>query len=259
MKKLSAFLIVVLSLMFLSSSSVSADHSWGGYHWARTSNPFTLKLGNNLTGGWVPYLSLASSDWTTSSVLDTTIVSGMGGKSCKATSGRVEVCNRKYGNNGWLGIAQIWVNGSHITQGITKMNDTYFSTSTYNTPAWKQMVMCQEVGHLFGLDHQDEAFDNTNMGTCMDYSNNPSRDDGMGDNLNPNAHDYEQLETIYAQLDSFSTVNQTFAQTMRQVASENGENASEWGRSIKDNGKVAVYERDFGFGNKIFTFVVWTQ
>ncbi|MEK6281657.1 MAG: hypothetical protein AABN95_14980 [Acidobacteriota bacterium] len=26
-----------------------ASHSWGGYHWARTANPFTLKVGNNVT------------------------------------------------------------------------------------------------------------------------------------------------------------------------------------------------------------------
>jgi hypothetical protein len=24
-----------------------ASHSWNGFHWARTRNPFTLKLGNN--------------------------------------------------------------------------------------------------------------------------------------------------------------------------------------------------------------------
>ncbi|MBC9002950.1 MULTISPECIES: hypothetical protein [Micromonospora] len=38
-------------------------------------------------------------------------------KTCKATAGRVEVCNSAYGNNGWLGIASISVTGgTHITQ-----------------------------------------------------------------------------------------------------------------------------------------------
>ena len=27
-----------------------ANHSWGNYHWARTANPFTLKLGDNVSG-----------------------------------------------------------------------------------------------------------------------------------------------------------------------------------------------------------------
>ncbi len=50
--------------------------------------------------------------------------------------------------------------------------------------------MCQEVGHTLGLDHQDEVFDNPNLETCMDYTNDPST------NQHPNAHDYDQLATI---------------------------------------------------------------
>lgn len=30
----------------------SANHSWGTYHWSRTSNPFTLKVGDNVTANW---------------------------------------------------------------------------------------------------------------------------------------------------------------------------------------------------------------
>src|SRR3989344_6001488 len=102
-----------------------ATHSWGGYHWARTANPFTLKLGDNVSGAWDAHLSTASSDWTASSVLDTTVVAGQAKGNCRPTSGRIEVCNKTYGNNGWLGLAQIWISGSHITQAIAKMNDTY--------------------------------------------------------------------------------------------------------------------------------------
>ena len=110
------------------------------------------------------------------------------------------MCNGAYGNNGWLGIASIWATGDHITQGTVKLNDTYFDTAQYNTPAWRNLVMCQEVGHTFGLDHQDENFTNPNLGTCMDYTNSPAS------NQRPNAHDYQQLQTIYAHLDSTSTV-----------------------------------------------------
>jgi hypothetical protein len=164
--------------------SPSANHSWNGYHWARTANPFTVSLGNNVTSAWNPFLSIASADWSQSSVLNTTIAAGgTRPRNCKATSGRVEVCNAGYGFTGWLGVAQIWVSGSHITQGTVKMNDSYFNTATYNTPSWRQFVMCQEVGHTFGLDHQDENFDNLNLGTCMDYTNDPARNDGSGDNL----------------------------------------------------------------------------
>src|SRR3990167_9061656 len=179
----------VFSLIF--AFNVSANHSWGGYHWARTTNPFNLKLGDNLTSNWKTFLNTTSNDWSLSSVLDTSTVVGQARKNCSATTGQVEVCNKKYGNNGWLGIAQIWTSGLHITKAVTKMNDTYFNTAKYNTIAWKNLVMCQEVGHTLGLDHQDEAFDNPNLNTCMDYTNNPES------NQLPNAHDYDELGIIY--------------------------------------------------------------
>ncbi len=258
MRKIIFGILLALVALTFSGTKVSANHSWGGYHWARTANPFTLKLGDNVTSGWDTYLATASSDWAASEVLDTTIVAGQGGKNCKATAGRVEVCNRKYGNNGWLGIAQIWISGGeHITQGITKMNDTYFNTRTYNTTPWKNMVMCQEIGHTLGLDHQDEIFDNANLGTCMDYTNDPST------NQHPNQHDYDELNTIYSHLDSFTTIGQITGQVARQLgqlaANQELDNPKEWGRSIRDNGKIAIFARDLGLGNKVFTFVIWAK
>ena len=78
------------------------SHSWGGYHWARTANPFTVKLGNNVSGvAWTSALNAASSDWSASDVLNTTVVTGLANpKNCRGTTGRVEVCNSTYGNNG---------------------------------------------------------------------------------------------------------------------------------------------------------------
>lgn len=244
--------LACLSLLLLPLFA-RASHSWGGYHWARTANPFTLKLGDNLTANWDPYLATTSGDWSQSSVLDTDIVAGKGGKNCRATAGRVEVCNRKYGNNGWLGIAQIWINGTtgHITQGLAKMNDTYFSTPTYNTTAWKNLVMCQEVAHAFGLDHQDEDFGNANLGTCMDYTSDPSS------NQHPNAHDYEQLELIYAHLDDSTTLS-------AGVPGSNGQDLDDprgWGMIVKKDGKgrPSLYEKDLGKGHRVYTHVFWAE
>jgi hypothetical protein len=173
-----------------------ANHAWGSYHWSRTSNPFTLQVGNNVSSGWDSNLDIAISDWAASDVLNLDKVAGNGsGSTCSPTTGTIQVCNGAYGTTGWLGIAQIWVQQSHITQATTKVNDTYFGGAPYNTPSWKQLVMCQEVGHDFGLDHQDTNFNNPNLGTCMDYTNDPSS------NQHPNAHDYEELDIIYAHLD----------------------------------------------------------
>ncbi|HXE75040.1 MAG TPA: hypothetical protein VNN18_05300 [Candidatus Xenobia bacterium] len=240
---------------------ILANHPWNGYHWARTSNPFTIKLGDNVSSTWDSHLAIASSDWSVSAVLDTTIVAGnTKPKSCRPTSGRVEVCNATYGNTGWLGIAQIWVSGKHITQGITKVNDTYFNNPPYNTSPWRQLVICQEIGHTFGLDHQDENFNNPNLGTCMDYTSDP---DGPPSNEHPNSHDYAQLADIYAHTDSTTTVSSAVATgamppAMGQI---DFESPGQWGRLVRGSvGKgTAVYELDFGGGHKVITFVIWAD
>jgi hypothetical protein len=197
-------------------------------------------------------------------VLDTTIVAGKTKRSnYRPTSGRVEVCNYRYGSNGWLGLAQIWISGSHIVQGTTKVNDTYFNRARYNTPAWRNLVMCQEVGHTLGLDHQDEAHSNTNLGTCMDYTNDPSGTlgtNGTLSNEHPNAHDYEELEAIYAHTDLTTTVGSTSAANAMPPAANQGNfnSRAEWGRQIHESpkGQLELYERDFGGGKKMYTFVI---
>jgi len=251
-------LVLILALAAFPAS-VSANHSWGDYHWARTSNPFTLKVGDNVNSAWDSYLNEAISDWNPSTVLDLTKVAGSTtGRRCRPTSGRIEVCNAKYGNNGWLGIAQIWISGSHITQATTKVNDTYFSTPTYNTPAWRRLVMCQEIAHDFGLDHQDEGFGAPNLGTCMDYTNDPDGGGAYGpSNEHPNAHDFEQVETIYAHLDSTTTVSSMPS----GFANADVHAVENWGEKVHEsaNGRSALYVRDFGKGFKIFTHVFWAE
>jgi len=259
-------------------NSASATHSWGNYHWARTSNPFTLKLGDNVSSAWDSYLATASSNWTDSTVMNTAIVAGAGGnpRRCTATTGRVEVCNTTYGNNGWLGVASIWASGSHIVKGTVKLNDTYFKTATYNTPAWRQMVMCQEIGHTFGLDHQDENFANANLGTCMDYTSDPlalaSPPLQVKDNQSPNQHDYDELVTIYTHPDSTTTVGQTvqsgpgkgqmpsaFTDTDSDEPVQLG--TAQWGKLVRstNHGRTEVFELDLGRGQKMVTFVIWAD
>lgn len=238
-----------------------AGHSWGPYHWARTSNPFTLKLGDNLNSTWDPHLATATSDWSLSGVLDTTIVAGKTRpKSCRPSAGRVEVCNAAYGGTGWLGVAQIWISGVHITQGTVKLNDSYFNSPPYNTSPWRLMVTCQEVGHTFGLNHQDEDFYNPNLGTCMDYTADP---DGPPSNEHPNAHDYEQLAIIYAHTDASTTVGQATANGKAPPAMMDVDLAgpAQWGRLVHQSrdGRLARYEADFGGGFKVFTFVIWAK
>jgi len=238
---------------------VLANHSWNGYHWARQSNPFTVKMGNNVSANWQPMYTRALSDWSASGILDTgAAAGGTRPKSCRPTSGRVEVCSASYGNTGWLGVAQIWVSGKHITQGTVKLNDYYFGQgSQYNTTSWRELVTCQEIGHTLGLDHQDTNFDNKNLGTCMDYTSNP---DGPPANTDPDKHDYDELVTIYTHLDSTTTVGQ-IARMPGAMSNIDYASPNQWGRLISGSAKtgVAKYDLDFGNRNHIFTFVIWAR
>lgn len=254
-----SLLVAVASVTLAGmASTAAASHSWGGYHWARTSNPFTLKLGDNVSSAWDAYLAGARDDWSiptsgTADLLELATVAGSTNpKNCRAVKGRVEVCNASYGNNGWLGLASISITGKHITQGAVKLNDTYFNTAKYNTSAWRALVMCQEIGHTFGLDHQDESFSNTNLNTCMDYTNSPES------NQEPNSHDYEQLVTIYTHLDSTTTLGQGAVGSFAGEIDHNDPRS--WGQLVKvsNGGRTGIYELDHGRGSKTVTFVIWT-
>ncbi len=183
----------------------SDTHSWGGYHWGRTANPFTLRLGDNLTSAdWKGHLSQTVSDWNAGNTpVRTTIVAGTSNKRCSMVAGTTQVCNSRYGNNGWLGLASINLSGSHISQGSAKMNDTYFDTATYNNTNEREHVMCQEVAHTFGLDHQ--STDGSSQNSCMDYFSNTGSNAGSTLSTKPNQHDFDELNTIYAHLDSVNT------------------------------------------------------
>lgn len=249
---LTGFVLACLASFF--ASSAGATHAWSTYHWARTSNPFTIKLGDNLTtADWKSDLATAASDWSVDSLsanpLNATVVAGQTrSRPCKATSGQVEVCNGTYGNNGWLGLAQIWISGSHITQGVSKMNDTYFNTSTYNIPTEKLHVMCQEVGHTFGLDHQDTS--GASLDTCMDYYFNTSASDTLS--THPNDHDYQELAIIYTHLDSTTTIGAT---SSRGLAMSEDAQAVRTERS--DRIKDSTIVETFADGSQRVTHIFW--
>jgi hypothetical protein len=254
-----ALLLATLLLVAITAPSYG-NHNWGRYHWGRSTSLFTLETGDNVGSAWDTYLNEAITDWNQPinqpMVLKLEKVSGgTTGAACQPTLGRIEACNAAYGTNGWLGIAQIWTtNRGHITQAVTKVNDSYFNTATYNTPAWRRLVMCQEIAHDFGLDHQDERFSNRNLGSCMDYTNDP---DGPPSNEHPNAHDFEQLAEIYSHVDSSTTVG-----ALPPTAAPVDLNApSSWGQLVRSNaaGRVQTFERGLGRGAKLVTHVFWAD
>ena len=249
------------------STVALATHSWGGYHWARTTPQFTLKLGNNMTtADWRAHLTQTSSDWNSgNSAVLTAIVAGTAGRRCSMVAGTTQVCNGTYGSTGWLGLASINISGgTHITQGSAKMNDTYFNTATYNNPNERLHVVCQEVAHTFGLDHQ--STDGSSQNSCMDYFSNTGANATSTLSTKPNAHDFAQLNSIYAHLDGTSTVQQLAAEVAAMSRGPSAANRDisddpqSWGQLVRQsaNGRSSHYERENGDGSKNVTHVYWT-
>ncbi|HVH28468.1 MAG TPA: hypothetical protein VM818_17005 [Vicinamibacterales bacterium] len=247
---------------------VSANHAWG-YHWARTASPFSLIVVNSTTSAWDPFVVAAVADWSQSAVLDMVedpqgATSDKVRRQCKAPVGQVRICNLAYGYNGWLGIAGISIDTSgHIVSGYTKLNDSYFATDYYNTDDWKQTVTCQELGHDIGLDHQDEDFDNTSLHSCMDYQDPPY--------AWANTHDFDELATIYAHLDSYNsyddgtagggggTCNAPSGKGCNQAGVGQNRPDDEWGVSLGRRGAHEKFIRIDADGSRHITFVTWAM
>ena len=240
-----------------AGATAYAHHAWNDYHWRRTGAQLTMPIGDNVTAAWDAHLQKAITDWNQSSVIQATAAGGVTNpKNCKPISGRIEVCSSAYGNNGWLGIAQIWLSNGHITQGVTKLNDSYFKPgSRYNTAAWRAAVTCQEIGHDFGLGHQDEDFATDATTSCMEYTNVP---EGNGQ---PDSHDMAELNDIYGHSDGTAFTTITAASPGRAPSEEAGGNTpGEWGRVVSHDaqGRHDVFVQELGNGRVKITHVLYT-
>ena len=255
-----AVLSLVVAILIANTGPVEASHAWSTYHWATTAKPFTLQLGNNMTAAdWTSYLGTASSDWsaaTGGNPLRTTLVTGAGKKRCGAVSGRVEVCNGNYGQNGWLGLAQIWLSNGHIVQGTTKMNDSYFNLATYNNPNEKLHVVCQEVGHTFGLDHQ--STDGSSQNTCMDYFSNTGANAASTLSTHPNAHDYGELALIYGHNDGYNSYTTVAAAPVLGLGGAAGADGHGTPAGAS-KARGSWYAQDLGNGRALVTHVYWAE
>ena len=132
--------------------------------------------------------------------------------------------------------------------------------------------MCQEIGHDFGLGHQDENFNNANLNTCMDYTSDP------GSNQHLSQHDLDELAAIYGHLDYSEPEPDPEADSgkpCRGGPKKCGARGAppappafemelaeigQWGRLIgtsRDGGQ-SVFVQDFGNGSRVYTHVTWT-
>jgi hypothetical protein len=197
--------------LLLGSAAALASNTWGGYHWADDSgdhdnSDISLALVNHLSeynaqygpvlddwdqvanGGKGPLLLTSISKTARPSACDGVATDAAG----IAIAGAIHVCNGPYTQNGWLGLARIWVDSNgHIEAGVVLMNDSYLlqPESVYNNPVAWQHVLCQEIGHTFGLDHQKSPKKQSCMNDRWGLTN--------ADFTGPNQHDFNTLNEIY--------------------------------------------------------------
>ncbi len=190
--------VVMTTAIAALSLAATANHSWSDYHWATTTGVVNLPVIDSVTPDWQASFEESLSRWNQSNHINQSVESADDGdrtrKRCVAVQGKMRVCNANYGYNGWAGLASINLDANgHIIQGTAKMNDSYMAG---DSDASRNHVMCQEVGHVFGLGHTSE--DGTSQKTCMDYSNDIN-------SQWPNSHDYQLLAEIYNHTDGYDS------------------------------------------------------
>lgn len=155
-----------------------ASHRWGCWKYAN----YTINWYNGGTGDYYNiYNEEARTDsnaWSPYTDVALTAVSAAG------TSDHVNAYNGYYGSTGWLGIAEIRrYSGCTVYEGRSRLNQSYLDNGSYSRTN-KKHVACQEVGHLFGLNHQRGV-----SNSCMN--------DQILNAPYPNTHDRDLINAIY--------------------------------------------------------------
>lgn len=126
----------------LVGASAASAHKWGNWHWNRYGSSVTIQAYNTAT--YRAEASAAINDWSANTILYVPQVN---------YHTDLSVFDGNYGPTGWGGLAEIInYSGSHITHGHARLNYYYSYSSNM-----KRGIQCQEVGHLFGLDHSNDG------------------------------------------------------------------------------------------------------
>lgn len=252
-------------LALMLTAPAIADNTWGNYHWGREDDgEFELVINNHMTADYDQFFEEVLDDWEDSGVLEFEDVDkpddSYSRYDCAAHEGQITVCNYEYGFYGWVGLAGIWIDKhNHIVAGYTLMNDSYLNLPLYQELGWKKGVLCQELGHDFGLDHQDESFGNDPLFTCMDYQRelHPT----------PNQHDYDVLAAMYDHEDAYDSFmgedddgdHDHDQDDDDAVGADIGMDSTVWGTSLGREGDAEVFLRAYPDGSKVLTHVLWAK
>jgi len=196
--------VVVLTLFAMIPPPVGAMHPWAS-HWGRTTSGIrNIPVRRRLSAIWLARYNTAMTDWrkpAMTRIRPYTLSTTAQSSSCPFVLDEIQVCDGNYGNTGWGGYAQVsWDGTGHTRYARALQNNYYYVGSSATVVADRQLVICQEIGHLLGLGHVNEIMNNPNVGSCMDYTNDADGGPGGASNSDPNnmhpyAHDYALINS----------------------------------------------------------------
>jgi hypothetical protein len=236
-------ILVIVGAVLLSFTALAgaaeASHVWWvngrAVHWASTTNPAQIDLGDNLDDPvWDSQRHIPAFVWSIA-------VTGPAGElglspylrvSTQAggrAANEVEMHDGFYGRNGWVGQATLNSIDSqgHVRDASVQLNQSYALSESQ-----KQATLNHEVGHTLGLSHQ--------AGTVMCPV--------LCGISNPVAHDWDVVSFVNAHTDSYSTTAalalRAPARPGRTVQRRDGPKALVYVTRLR-NGKVRIRFRDF--------------
>jgi len=160
--------------------------------WNHIGSGLILNVLNALEDKWDILFYVSVNEWNSGSdAVDLQVERIEVDESCIEERGYLKVCNSNYGPNNWRGLNEVLLEDGYIVASAAKLNEYYLE---YAGDDRRQYTMCHEIGHGLGLGHTDESYNNTDLGNCMDYTNNPEN------NKTPDDTNFETLRNMYGLL-----------------------------------------------------------
>ena len=168
--------VLLLALVLLAiPTAVLAAHAWASFHWPSDSLSPTVK---DRTKSSLYDVPAAVAEWSAGPSISPVSSNKKGAITVKEASSTF-----------WLVLARIFIDeDGHITKGEVLLNTRLLASLG---PAAADHVLCQELGHVLGLNHNRDSL-NTCMNDTFDF---------LGSATSPDAHDFEQLALIYNHAD----------------------------------------------------------
>ena len=172
---------LALSTLLFTAGRLEASHRWYCWKYANSSINFYNGAVNGTKAYRDAFTQEAQTDsnsWHNGTEINLTSVGSAG------TTDHCNCYSGSYGFNGWLGIAEIRsYSGCTVREGRARLNASYLNSGSYGQTNDKH-VACQEVGHLWGLNHNRSS-----TTTCMN--------DTILYAPQINSHDISMVNSIY--------------------------------------------------------------